>query len=877
MALIVCLSTTFVGKKSMEEILLQGMNNVPADGACGKGALALSVGCLYEYGALAPVSHHAVSAVMPEGCTLMCMHHTPFGTRYVFGDSDGLYWGCADEPGVTLSKDEAHRVSAQLCTNADVADGRLVYVDSEGMHMAVAVADGYRVMRSEAPRPVIEFALISAGHVAVGQAMQLPASMCGLSGTGVAGSGAWTVHAPSAVHTANHESAASKVHARLMQAIDCQASSRGMFHQPFMVRYAVRMTDGTYAAVSPPVAMLPSVVPPCFAVASSVSVDDDECIVTFSSMSAHYCKLRYRVVCGLDAGAATDVAAVDIFCSKQQLTYRTDVAGTDGVVGYKSMVADTNTVGRGDAASADGIFVGHWADFDDKSVDHTLEDMPWRDSKCWQLLPDPMWTTRLLADNEFYRVASVPLSMLEVDGQFHNVEIYDIGNEAIALSPRLEETPIVRASLLPEAMIIEGDEIVISGSACSPGYVWPLRAMTVCGSRDAESLCHIKVLARGQSGAYSVGLECTGTMSESRYLYTDIVGAYAIVVSGEDGDFMLPLSPHPTLAGAYWWGGVSKVPIAGNKIDASDLPPQLSSIECGACVEICSVHNPWHVTRRWRLPCCHVVAMARSLRAVSSGQFGQYVRYVFTDDALWILPNTGDEPVMISTDTCTSKFAVAEVEGSIVYASRRGLHQVTGSKSVTISGDLSGCCGMSVDDLPHIADVLQGYVPRSYESFRALLAHAHLIYDKYQGRLWLSGYSPVSYVYSMESGKWGMAWGALQAPLCFSRYATSYDGRIVDLENCADLPVRVALITRPIKYERGALSRISAGGRLSGVDSMICVYGSDDLAAWHSVASSPSASTDIVTGTQYQYYIVAFVATLPLPCHITHLCLESFS
>lgn len=744
----------------MERILLNGLCNVPADSACARGTLALAIGCVPEYGALAPVRPVDVAPMLPQPTA----------------------WDPAP-----------------------------------------------------VPMPVIEFGLKRAGYVAMEQALQLPASMCGTVDSSIPGSGAWTVHASSATQTANQESAAKTVHNRLMQAIANQSTSRGLMHQPFMVRYAVRMTDGTYVAVSPPVAMLPSVLPPCFAIASSQSTGDDECLLTISSTSAHFCRLRCRVVEGLPANVAANVAAVDIFCTPQALTYREDVAVTDGVVSYAAMSMDA-AGHRGSVTALDEIFVGHWAESGDAATDFYLDDMPWANARCWALQCDASWEARLLAADAYYRVASIPAASLVTSADFFDVPVCDASESALKKLPRLAAGAANIPAVVPDAVLWQGESVIVGGTAARTGDAWPLRSM-MAYSNGAEAACvRLSVLAKGADGEYSVSAECSGSADTTRYLYADIPGAYAVAIASGNDCAMMRLTPHPSLPGAYWWGGTHRALSGVSNVSAGSLPEAGSSTECGLRIEARSLANPWHAQKVWNLPAGRVIAMAQSLRAMSSGQFGQFGQYAFTDAGLWVLPLTDSAPVMIATDTCVNARAVAAVEDGIAYVSRRGVHLVNGSKSQLISGELSGESALDIAELPGIDSILSIAGAPLPLSLRDCLADARLAYDKDRCRLIVAGSGSANYVYSMQSGKWGMC-AAMRGDADAS--ATG-----------------AAIVTRPMALD-GALNRVRAVGRLDAEASATCVYGSNDLDTWHVVASAPAAATDIITGTAYRYYIVA--------------------
>lgn len=751
------------------------MCNVPADGACDKGDLALAIGCVPEYGALAPVQPLDADVNTPQGAE----------------------W----QPG-------------------------------------------------QAPMPVIEFGLQRAGYVSVQHTLAVPPTMCPVPSAGVGGSGAWTVHASSATQTSRHESAAKTVHALLMQAIANQATSRGYFHQPFMVRYAVRMTDGSYVAVSPPVAMLPSALPPCFAVASIRTADDDECLITLGSTSAYYCRLRCRVVRGLDTDVSAGVAGVDIFCTPQMLTYRADMPSDAGVVGYAAMVTDA--AGRSGAAVRDEMLAGHWAEGGDAAADHCLADMPWADSRCWGLLRDASWESRLLAADGFYRVASIPASALVASDGFVDVHVCDAGEAALKKLPRLPVNAANDVAVAPDAVLAQGDRMIVGGSTRGTAAVWPLRSMVPYAAGTEEGSVRLSVLAKGPEGEYTVSTECSGACVGARYLYTDIPGAYAIAIATDAGCLMMRLAPHASLPGAYWWGGAQSEVLGVSRVLSSSLPAGAGSVRGTARIEVRSVSNPWHAVSVWDLPSERVLALAQSLRAMSAGQFGQFGLYVFTDTGLWALPDAGGSPVMVTTDTCVSAGAVAAVEDGIAFVSRRGVHLVNGSNTRLISGDLSGAAALGLNELPGLGSLLAIAGTALPAPLYSCLDQAVLAYDKQRCRLYVSGGGEADFVYSLQSGKWGM---------CAARPVGS--------------GVPLAVVTRPMTFGGKRLSRVCAVGRLDAAASAICVYGSHNLASWHVVASSRGTATDIITGTEYAYYVVAFVTRYHVstggPCVSIHM------
>lgn len=648
----------------------------------------------------------------------------------------------------------------------------------------------------KAPFVELEFGMMRAGALAIADNFELPSTMVPASAGG-AGSGSSTVHGTTSLEVTNAQSAAQSVTKRIAQAISAQIEAKGCFYQPFFVRYALRMANGSHAAPSSPVLMMPWVQPPCIALGQSV-IADDKAVVSLSSSSMRFFKLRCHVLSSLPEEWLAQAVGIDVYISAPIPTCDADAGCDDGFVSYSQM--------------ANSKLAGIWDESGNGYAEHTIDELGLSSAKAWTFSPNPMMVQQILDAHEFYQVAYIEASQL-VEGVVIDLALPCTSADALKKRPLLDCGDLDgHCDFQPEATLIcNGLTLGVGGCIEQPSPL-PIRTMAQANGEVQSVAASLCVLARRDGFEYSTGSTCS-VRSLPCYLFTAVPGAYAILIRIGINVWRLPLQPHSTLDGYYWWGGVDEnvdYPL-GTWISPSSQawhPMANALVAEGASLKILTIGTS------------KCFALQPALRAMSAGQFGDYPLYVFSTEGIWAVAwknGAYGSPQLLSHDVALSAEAIVPLESGIAYATADGIKVLSGAKSEWIS-----LC-VAADPLAGLE--LPGLnLPGLAEGLKSLTSSVKLCNRERQ--IWVV-VDEIAYVYDIHSEQWGMV--------------TADDAAI--------------MVTRPLS---GPIRKICVHGLL-GEKPKAYVYGSYDFASWHLVASGQSASL-AWHGSEWPYYAVVIYA-----------------
>lgn len=103
------------------------------------------------------------------------------------------------------------------------------------------------------------------------------------------------------------------------------------------------------------------------------------------------------------------------------------------------------------------------------------------------------------------------------------------------------------------------------------------------------------------------------------------------------------------------------------------------------------VNNPFHFPLSGinTIGTGRIIAISSATKALSEGQFGQFPLYAFSSDGVWALEvsptglYSARQPV--SREVCLSPSSIAQTDTGVIFASRRGVMMLSGSTCVSIS------------------------------------------------------------------------------------------------------------------------------------------------------------------------------------------------
>lgn len=366
-----------------------------------------------------------------------------------------------------------------------------------------------------------------------------------------------------------------------------------------------------------------------------------------------------------------------------------------------------------------------------------------------------------------------------------------------------------------------------------------------------------------------------------------------------DGTYLIhfELSAHPYLGGAYWYsGGLDTLTGYTIREDTMANLPGGDTCPTGTNIYVSEVNNPFAFKSgdAVSIDCARIIGMASAAKAMSTGQFGQFPLYCFTDNGVWSLELTSTgtykstQPV--TRDVCLSAESITQLDGSVLFATKRGIMEVSGSTSACISDTLKAEDMFVPMMLPAMEAVLLAVGDDDAKAwmeavtmkpFVKFCAGCRMIYDYVRQRIIV--YNPecaYAYVFSLKSKTWGMMQSDLSSH--FGSYpdalAMDADGYLVDFGSTTSITgdedgsteditgVDGLVVTRPLKFglrdtHKTVFDLLQRGLFVRGHVGQV-LYGSNDLRSWHIINTSRDQYLRCRMGTPYKYFRVV------LACHL---------
>ena len=318
------------------------------------------------------------------------------------------------------------------------------------------------------------------------------------------------------------------------------------------------------------------------------------------------------------------------------------------------------------------------------------------------------------------------------------------------------------------------------------------------------------------------------------------------------------------------------------KKDYEEMPSLTKRVNNGGnVVKISEVNNPFVFKYGNSVTCGNgqILSLAIFAREVSQGQFGEYPILAFCTDGVYSIGVAADGSLKNSSpysyDVISNKGSIANIDRSIVFAGDQGLIIFgDNGRQLLLSADKTATYaydqGRSDHQKTFVENFLKGDVmryddpPKFADLYTYLTTGAKMAYDYPHGRLIV--YNPsydYSYVMEVKSGMWSIM------NKSFSRSLNVYEKCLLvdkDRETVYDYSSddvieaqKAYLITRPFKLgdynvHKSVQSIIQRGVFCDKEDVKQCLYGSNDLYNWVPVKSSNSIYMRGMRGTGYKYY-----------------------
>lgn len=393
------------------------------------------------------------------------------------------------------------------------------------------------------------------------------------------------------------------------------------------------------------------------------------------------------------------------------------------------------------------------------------------------------------------------------------------------------------------------------------------------------------IIVHGEAGVF-------GYENPVLFLYYPNGNAYKAIVTAWDyfGTFYeVPLERHAFLNGAFYYGG-------WNDLEKRTYNSPTTSSDAERTIEIpnkiytSEVNNPFYfpVTGINTVGTGKILGISTAAKALSQGQFGQFPLYAFTDEGVWALEvnssggYSAKQP--ITRDVCISSDSITQIDSAVLFATDRGIMEISGSQTQCLTDIINGNDFFSLDRLPGLAKLYPNGIPQVDCTFSEYRKGARMAYDYVNQRIVVfNANKDYAYVFSMKSKLWGIVASSLTSAI--NSYPNAYamakiktvgsDGKqevtnncLVDLSRSAETHQKGLLVTRPIKLDVASMLKTFDTVFLRGLFGKgkvkVVLYGSRDNINWHLVHSAKEHYLRGFRGTPYKYFRIVVITNLSI-------------
>lgn len=892
----------------IKEINYTGCTASPSDYRSPDGDLALALNLIPEDGALRPLGPPRVEMRLHEGHHPLLIHSVQGQENLIIltGDRDGDFGLSWIERHTSETTEGATPIDIQIplsqLRDISIVGNTLAVATGSGVFYILWKDDSYRFLGDRPPFVPVSFGVYQKASLTQTNTAtynDVPAAICSRYADQSAGSGASRPHGTgSPEDNAFWRQVSDQAIGLLLGNVAEKVTSCGYVYQPFYIRYAFRLYDGSYSWQSAPVLMLVSTHSPVIHV--TITTGSGNTMTVACQLDIPYFAISYRISGDLDALAQWSdiVTGLDVFISSPIYTYKQDGAAGPPMARYHlydNIYEGGGHRGRPAADTGEGsvnVLTGHYGTsvsgpYTDRFISvskYSMQDL------VWALETPDNFNDKIQHEYLFYKVASFDISELQQSDSMESLPLIKADLSDISTLETLPDDYNSHATIIPSSLYTYNQRLVMAGISIKPPKPFPMSAMAQAATMSAEALA---ALSPGSHEIIRVFTRVNGRrcVSQSirdtwlypfdecfpRFIYHPDASAYRMEITGSDGKFYsLPLKPHPYLSGAYWFGGLGEEP-TGITDDSDDTTAESGIV--GSKVYISEVNNPFFfpLTGIVTVPAGRILAICSAAKALSQGQFGQFPLYAFTDEGIWALELSSTGTISarqpITRDICSDPAAITQLDSAVLFPSDRGIMLISGSQTQCITDTLGSPGYFSFTSLPGLCERFPQF-PYPDCRFADYIRHCRMAYDYICQRIILFNPSKAyAYVYSLKSKLWGMQQCSLSSainsyPGALAIAKVDEENYLVDLSRSDAEAVPCLLVTRPLKLGAPDVLKTVTATVQRGIlprgkeDAATILYGSRDYVSWHLIGSSRGLSLRSFRGTPYKAFRIVSVATL---------------
>jgi hypothetical protein len=918
----------------IKDVKYTGYQATPSDYESADGELSTAINLIQEDGGLRPIREPSTVATMSHGYKLLLIHSTSSGEKnYILCDKETrckLYWlTTSNGDGSTAAK---KTVLGILLTDTAAADSEtadseatdsstptliaelstaltdiaaigntlsLSIVNGSSSHMEYILWNGksYDYL-GEQPKGIgISFALTD---LPMNDKDTTKTSSITMDNDDYAKAALYGFSGDFEMSTTLQTAMSNAVWGHLLEFVAEQCTEKNRFYQPFFIRYAFRLYDGSYIKHSAPILMIPyNGIPPVIA---NWSISESK-VWTLKSNFKYMpiCKLMYKVM-GTEAEQLKlwkDVITHVVIFMSAPIYKINESKNFPRKNSEKTAIGNMFTTGiQGFTHSAQGD------DMSNSNVERTIQGDASQRGWAYPSYSEEEYREKLTSVATFYKVKEIEIEdiIAKVGGAFEELEMAESIQSSLTTREVLPDDYQTNHHYAGKSLYAFNNRLNMANITLGLFDGYMLDRMSQYTSKDSYSGCRTMITTSVKKSAKVYEVQVTNAGDGNpyidyfpRYLFYPDAGASKMVIEFIVNEksikrMTIALKSHPTLNGAYYFRGM-ELDAETPQIEEAESPTSIdkTAVLLPNKLYTSEVDNPFDflATGINTVGTGTIIGIRSAARALSQGQFGQFPLYAFTTEGIWALEVTStgsySSKQPITRDICINADSITQIDSSVLFATDRGIMEIAGSTSTCISDVIDNIYTILDDTtLPNIAAIAKHAAVDlediTLTKFRSYIRECGLVYDYVNQRIIV--YNPsytYAYVYSLKSKAWStmhsdIAYHLNSYPesLAVTRYVEGSEEDtvgIIDLSATDSSTAKFGLIiTRPFKLDlpdvyktiRRLMQRgVFRTGRVQQV-----LYGSNDLINWFTLASSSDETMRFLTGSPFKYFKLAVISNI---------------
>jgi hypothetical protein len=794
----------------IQEIKYQGLSATPDDYQAPDGSLEASLNLINEDNAIKPLFKPDEICNLPSKCSIVFIHKTASFTHYIVqrkkdSDNDLLWFDSSvitnssyhPTPSITVNSALTliHRFSDTVSDqqvpvhilDINAIGNTLLFLAEDGIHYCLWKGDsqGYLYLGTHLPELPLSFGLQGTPKKDYERVYITNHDNHGAT------------HMPSANETqvlffwdyndyadGKCTELSNTILGNVNKFINKEATSKGKFIFPFLVRYAYRLYDGSLTMHSAPVLMVTSSgMNPIAFITRADTVDNGYGVQILDTVGATIAGVVFDLdyAC-IDSAAKTAlqnwsdiVKSVDIFISAPIYTY--DQAGRVEGYQYKDSFDDEFTVslvaGLYDTGDPFDYPIPSKFYYRKTPIPTLLFDGISNVPKCRLILPthNDEYIKNSICDNaNFYLLKSIKLDDIQTSRT--KIDVPEDYLQSLVARERMSENNYDSHDLLvPSLAFVYNYRLNIANILkklampfnpatavpfCNIGaqtfhYTMATGEWSFVTNNNTATDIFVKI---GEDGKVIVMKSPSSPILSKDtplifFYYPNANADKAFLVKEyESGGtttknvLTLPLEKHANLNGAFFFAGWNPTIEQTGWVSPSSIPQgTIPTVTTDNTVTIPNKLYTSEVNNPFAFPASGIntigtgtiLGLSAAAKALSQGQFGQFPLYAFCSDGVWALEvsQTGSFSARqpITRDVCSNPDSITQLDNAVLFASDRGIMLLAGSETTCISDIIADNHPLDIASLPGLPQLTANLGWQNPVPFLQFISDCQMLYD----------------------------------------------------------------------------------------------------------------------------------------------------